>query len=127
AALERHLKTQPGETVVVSSATGGVGAVAGQLLAAAGARPVAIVGSSEKAALATEKLAYAAAVLRGSETFADDLRAACPDKINGYLHMGDQATLDVVMEQLAIGARVSLIGVMDQSNGAPPTRVRAGA
>ncbi|WP_110241548.1 MDR family NADP-dependent oxidoreductase [Nocardioides gilvus] len=127
AALERHVMPAAGETVVVSSATGGVGALAGQLLAAAGARPVAIVGSREKAALATQKLGYAAAVVRGSDTFADDLRAACPDKVNGYLHMGDQATLDVVMEQLAVGARVSLIGVMDQSNGAPATRVRAGA
>lgn len=127
AALERHIAPRPGDVVVVSSATGGVGALAGQLLAAAGARAVAIVGSAEKASLATGRLGYAAAVVRGSETFADDLRAACPDKINGYLHMGDQATLDVVMEQLAVGARVSLIGVMDQSNGAPPTRVRAGA
>lgn len=127
AVLQRHIVPTAGETVVVSSATGGVGALAGQLLAAAGARPVAIVGSSEKATLATEQLGYAAAVIRGSDTFADDLRAACPEKINAYLHMGDQATLDVVMEQLAVGARVSLIGVMDQSNGAPPTRVRAGA
>ena len=126
AAHVRHTDPQPGETVVVSSATGGVGALAGQLARLAGARTVAIVGSDQKGRLAVDELGYDTYVLRG-ENLADDLREACPEKVDVYLHMGDQETLDVVMEQLAIGARVSLIGIMDQSNGAPPTRVRAGA
>jgi len=126
AAHVRHVAPRAGETVVVSSATGGVGAVAGRLASLAGARAVAVVGSAEKAALAVDQLGYAAAVLRG-EDLAHQLREACPERVDAYLHMGDQQTLDVVMEQLAVGARVSLIGVMDQSNGAPPTRVRAGA
>ena len=126
AAHVRHVTPRPGDTVVVSSATGGVGALAGQLAKLAGARTVAIVGSPEKGRLAVEELGYDAYVLRG-ETLVDELRVACPDRVDAYLHMGDQATLDTVMEQLAVGARVSLIGVMDQSNGAPPTRLRAGA
>lgn len=127
AAVRRHVRPRPGETVLVTSATGGVGAVAGQLVGAAGARAVAVVGSEEKARLATTELGYAAAVLRSSPRLAEDLREACPAGIDGYLHMGDQATLDVVMEQLAVGARVSLIGVPDQTNGAAPTRLRVGA
>lgn len=126
AAHVRHISPAAGETVVISSATGGVGALAGQLARLAGARTVAVVGSPEKGDMALEHLGYDAYVLRG-DSLADDLRDACPDRINAYLHMGDQATLDVVMEQLAVGARVSLIGVMDQSNGAPPTRLRVGA
>jgi NADPH-dependent curcumin reductase CurA len=122
----RHLRPRFGATVVVGSATGGVGAVAGQLARASGARVVGIVGSDEKATLATGRLGYAAAVRRG-RGLADELRAACPDGIDAYLHLGDQATLDVVMEQLAVGARVSLVGLMDQYNGAAPTRMRAGA
>lgn len=127
AAHERHLRPQPGETIVISSATGGVGALAGQLATLAGARTVAIVGSDEKAQLARAELGYDAAVVRGREGWVDALRAACPDRIHGYLHMGDQETLDGVVEQLAVGARVSLTGLIDQSNGAPATRVRAGA
>lgn len=127
AAHERHLRPQPGETVVISSATGGVGALAGQLAKLAGARTVAIVGSEEKAQLALTEFGYDAAVVRGQDGWVDALRAACPDRIHGYLHMGDQETLDGVVEQLAVGARVSLTGLIDQSNGAPPTRVRAGA
>ncbi len=52
AAHVRQLRPSTGETVVIGSATGGVGAVAGQLARLAGARTVGIVGSEEKAKLA---------------------------------------------------------------------------
>lgn len=127
AAVTRHLDPQAGQTVVISSATGGVGALAGQLVTRSGARAVAVVGTRAKATIATEQLGYAAAVVRGEPGWIDALKAACPDRIDGYLHMGDQETLDGIVEWLAVGARVSLIGLMDQTNGAAPTRIRAGA
>lgn len=126
AAMQRHLLPRAGETVVVSSATGGVGSVAGQLLRAAGARPVAIVGSAAKAEDALA-LGYETAVVRTDPDWAEALAKACPDGIDGYLHMGDQPTLDIVMGQLAIGARVSLCGLMDQYNDGPRTMLSAGA
>lgn len=127
AAHVRHLAPREGDTVVVSSAVGGVGSVLGPLAKQAGARTVALVGSRRKAELAVETLGYDTAVVRSEEGWVEKLRAACPDRINAYVHMGDQQTLDGVMEQLAIGARVSLVGVMDQYNGEVPTRLRAGA
>lgn len=126
AAHQRHLRPQTGETVVISSATGGVGSLAGPLARLAGARTVAIVGSVSKADIARE-LGYDEVVIRTDPDWVTQLHKACPDRINAYLHMGDQATLDGVVEHLAIGARVSLCGLIDQSNGAPPTRLRAGA
>lgn len=125
AAIERHLRPRRGETVVISSATGGVGAVAGQLAAARGAHTVAIVGSPAKAADARE-LGYDAAVVRTGENWADELARACPDRIHGYLHMGDQRTLDGALALLAVGARVSLCGLMDQYNDGPRTVLDAG-
>lgn len=126
AAHVRHLAPQRGETVVVSAATGGVGSLAGQLAGLAGARTVAIVGTHDKVELA-RSLGYDEVVVRTDPDWIEDLHAACPDRIHAYLHMGDQPTLDGVVEHLAVGARVSLCGVIDQSNGAPPTRVRVGA
>lgn len=126
AAHVRHLRPRAGATIVVGAATGGVGAVAGQLARLAGARTVAVVGSARKAAVATERLGYDAAVRRGDGLDAA-LAQACPAGVDGYLHLGDQPTLDVVMERLAVGARVSLCGLMDQYNGAALTRLRAGA
>jgi NADPH-dependent curcumin reductase CurA len=66
-------------------------------------------------------------VVRTAPDWIDSLRAACSDRVDAYLHMGDQQTLDGVVEHLATGARVSLCGLIDQSNGAPPSRIRAGA
>ena len=111
---------------MVSSATGGVGSVAGQLLRAAGVRPVAIVGSAAKAEDAAA-LGYEASVLRTDPHWLDALAAACPDGIHGYLHMGDMPTLNGVMGRLSIGARVSLCGLMDQYNDGPRTMLSAGA
>ncbi len=126
AAITRHLRPEPGQTVVIGAATGGVGSVAGALATRAGARTVALVGSRAKRRIALES-GYDEAIDRTSAQWRDELVAACPDGIDGYLHLGDQATLDVVLEYLAIGARVSLCGLMDQYNGAAPTRLRAGA
>ncbi|MFD1824071.1 MULTISPECIES: MDR family NADP-dependent oxidoreductase [Mumia] len=127
AAHVRHVRPQPGETVVVTAATGGVGAVAAALARGAGARTVAVVGSDAKATVALERLGYDAAVVGRRDGWLDALHEACPSGIDGYLHMADQATLDGVAEHLARGARVSLIGLIDQTNGASPTRLRAGA
>lgn len=126
AALERHLQPRDGESVVVSSATGGVGSVAGQLARAMGARPVAVVGSAAKAEDAMG-LGYAAAVVRTAPAWQEDLARACPDGVNAYLHMGDMPTLHGVVKQLAHGARVSLCGLMDQYNDGPQTMLSAGA
>lgn len=126
AAIERHLAPAPGETVVVSSATGGVGAVAGQLARAAGARAVAIVGSAAKADDA-RRLGYDAAVVRTDPDWLAALARACPQGVHAYLHMGDMPTLHGVLGQLARGARVSLCGLMDQYNDGPRTMLPAGA
>lgn len=127
AAHVRHLKPSASETIVISSATGGVGSVSGALARLAGARTIAIVGNRHKADLAVAALGYSAAVVRTEPGWTEDLKQACPEGVSCYIHMGDQQTLDGVMEQLAVGARVSLVGVMDQYNGASPTRLRAGA
>ncbi|MBX6750935.1 MAG: NADP-dependent oxidoreductase [Micromonosporaceae bacterium] len=126
AALERQLTPRAGETVVISSATGGVGSVAGALARAAGARTVAVVGSAIKAEDAL-RLGYDAAVVRTDPDWLAALRHACPDRVHAYLHMGDMPTLHGVLSHLAPGARVSLCGLMDQYNGGPRTMLPAGA
>lgn len=127
AAIVRHLRPQVGDTVVVSSATGGVGSVAGQLAHLAGARAVALVGDAAKATLARETFGYADAVIRTDADWRAQLAAAAPHGVNGYLHMGGADVLDGVLRALALGARVSLCGLMDQYNDGPPTMMSAGA
>lgn len=127
AAMTRQLRPRVGETVAISSATGGVGSVAGQLARLAGARTVAIVGSEEKAKLATDVFGYDAAVVRTDPQWREALAKASPEGIDCYLHSGDSEVLEGVLRQLAIGARVTLCGLMDQYNDGGPSMMPAGA
>jgi hypothetical protein len=81
-----HLgRPKPGETVLVTTASGGVGGVAGQLAAAAGLRAVGLAGGPEKVARATAELGYAAAIdYRAQGDLAAAIAAACPAGIDVY-------------------------------------------
>ncbi|MFG1943653.1 zinc-binding dehydrogenase [Nonomuraea sp. NPDC048826] len=116
AAINRHLRPVIGDTVVISSATGAVGGMAGQLARLAGARTVALVGGKAKVELATEYFGYAAAVDRHDPEWAEALAAACPDGVHGYLHMAGGEVLRGVANLLATHARVSLCGLPEHSN-----------
>jgi NADPH-dependent curcumin reductase CurA len=81
--LNRIIEPKSGETVLVSAATGAVGSVVGQLAKLAGARPVGIAGGKEKCAYAVNELGYAACVDHNSTNFAEELKAAVPNGIDG--------------------------------------------
>lgn len=116
AAVTRLMRPAAGGTVVVSSATGGVGSVAGRLAALAGARTVAIAGGPEKCRVAVERLGYTAAVDRHDPRWTEALAAACPDGVDGYLHMGGGAVLEGVMNLVSPGGRVVLCGLPENAN-----------
>jgi NADPH-dependent curcumin reductase CurA len=121
AAVTRFMALTPGDTVVVSAATGPVGSTAGQLARLAGCLTVAVVGGPEKARLATEYFGYAASVDRRAPDWVDRLAAACPDGVDAYLDNAGGEVLRGVVAQLAYGARVVLCGLMDQYNDGPPS------
>ena len=81
--LNRIIAPKAGETVLVSAATGAVGSVVGQLAKLAGARTVGVAGGPEKCAYAVKELGYDACVDHKSPNFADELKAALPDGIDG--------------------------------------------
>lgn len=69
---------KPGETVVVSAASGGVGQIAGQLAKLKGTRVVGIAGREAKCRFVTDTLGFDACVSHLSASLPTDLRAACP-------------------------------------------------
>lgn len=112
---------KPGETVVVSAATGGVGTTAGQVARLVGARAVGIAGSDEKCEFAVRELGYAACVNYRKGDLAGQLKAACPDGINVYFDNVGGDTLAAVLRNLALYARVVLCGMIEAySMDAPP-------
>lgn len=122
AGVRRILDPQPGQTIVISTAAGAVGSIAGQLCKAAGARVVGLTSTDEKCALVTGTYGFDACVNYRAPDFADALRAACPQRIDGYFDNVGGAVLETVLGQLALRARVVLCGLSDQYNRAerPP-------
>jgi NADPH:quinone reductase-like Zn-dependent oxidoreductase len=83
---------QPGETVLVSGATGGVGAIAVQYAAAAGARVIATARPGAEAEFV--RGLGAAGVVDYTGDVAAQVRAVSPDGVDVVLHFaGDGATL----------------------------------
>lgn len=103
----------PGDTVVVSAASGGVGQVVTQLGRLYGCRVVAIAGSEKKVRYLNE-LGVDAAVSHRSEDFAAELKAACPDGCDIYFENVGGHVFDAVLPLLNKGARISLCGLVSQ-------------
>jgi NADPH-dependent curcumin reductase len=116
---------KPGETAVVSAASGGVGQIAGQLARLRGARVVGIAGRQEKCRFVTDDLRFDACVSHLSPTFAEDLRAACPAGIDVYFENVGGAVFDAVLPLFNPGARMTICGLIAHYGDAPGTDARA--
>lgn len=105
---------QPGETVVVSAASGGVGQAAGQIAKLHGCRVVGIAGACEKCDFVVDDLGLDACVSHRSPTYRDDLRAACPDGVDIYFENVGGHVFEGVLPLLNRDARISLCGMISQ-------------
>jgi NADPH-dependent curcumin reductase len=117
--LNKIIAPKAGETVLVSAATGAVGSVVGQLARAAGARAVGIAGGAEKCAWAVGDLGYAACVDHSSPTFADELKAAVPDGVDGLFENVGGEPFQQALRRLNDFARVAICGLIASYEGAP--------
>jgi len=109
-------RPQKGETVLVSTATGAVGSVAGQLARRAGCRTVGIVGVEDKRRIALDEFGFDACVSYRSPSFVEDLRTACPDGIDVYFDNVGGEVLEEALSLLRLRARVVLCGLSSQYN-----------
>jgi len=105
---------QPGETVVVSAASGGVGQVVGQLAKLRGARVVGIAGAAHKCQFVVDELGFDACVSHLQEDLPEALGTACPDGCDVYFENVGGPVFAAVLPQLNRGARISLCGVISQ-------------
>jgi NADPH-dependent curcumin reductase CurA len=105
---------QPGETVVVSAASGGVGQVAGQLARISGCRVVGVTSTKEKCDFVCEALGFDAAVSHLADDFAAQLAAACPDGIDIYFENVGGKVYQAVLPLLNRRARITICGMISQ-------------
>jgi NADPH-dependent curcumin reductase CurA len=103
-------RARPGDTVVISAASGAVGQIAGQLAKLAGCRAVGVASSEDKLAWCRE-LGYDAGINhRSANDLAAALADACPDGIDLYLDNTAGPIHDAVMQNLAPRARIVICG-----------------
>jgi NADPH-dependent curcumin reductase CurA len=114
--LTRVGNPKPGETVVVSAASGAVGSVAGQVAKMIGCRAVGIAGGEAKCRYAVDELGFDACVDYKAGRLAADLTAACPDGVDVYFENVGGDVSRAVAPLLNAGSRVPICGYISQYN-----------
>lgn len=107
---------KPGETVAVAAASGAVGSAVGQIARIKGCRTVGIAGGPEKCAIVRDEFGFDAVVDHRSPSFAEDLKAACPDGIDVYFENVGGQVWDAVLPLLNKFARIPVCGLIAQYN-----------
>lgn len=110
----RVAEVKKGDTVVVSAAAGAVGSVVCQIAKLHGARVVGIAGGPDKTAFLTGELGLDAAVDYKGGDVGEQLSAACPDGIDVFFDNVGGDVLDLVLDRINPGARVTICGAISQ-------------
>lgn len=110
-------KPRPGETLVVSAASGAVGAVVCQLGKMAGARVVGIAGGPDKCAYMKEALGVDAVIdYKAEKDLPKALAAACPDGIDVYFDNVGGPVTDAIANLFNLRARMIVCGLISHYN-----------
>jgi len=111
---------RPGDTVVISAASGAVGQVVGQISKIMGCRTVGIAGSQEKIDYIVNALGFDAGINYKTENLESALMAACPLGVDVYFDNVGGVVSDAVYEQLNVFSRIAVCGQISQYNAEEP-------
>src|SRR3984893_669232 len=103
-------RPRPGETVVVSAASGAVGQLVGQIAKLAGCRAVAIAGSDDKLQWCRDIGFDAAINYKKAADLTAAVKDACPQGVDVFFDNTAGPIHDAVMKNLNVGARVVICG-----------------
>jgi NADPH-dependent curcumin reductase CurA len=107
---------KPGETVVVSAASGAVGSAVGQIAKLKGCRAVGIAGSADKCDYVVRELGLDACVNYKTGDLVGALRHACPRGIDVYFENVGGDVLEAVLQVVNANARIPLCGLISEYN-----------
>jgi len=121
--LTQIIAPKPGETVVVSAASGAVGSVVGQLAKLRGARTIGIAGGPDKCKYVTDELGLDACLdyreYSDVAGLAAALQKAGPNGIDGNFENVGGMILEAVLLRANAFSRVALCGMIAGYNGVP--------
>jgi hypothetical protein len=111
-----------GETILVSTAAGGVGSIVGQLARRRGLKPIGLAGRDSKVAACTAEFGYDAAINYLRADFASALEALTPGGIDLFFDNTGGEIADVVFSRLNPRARIIQCGTAAISSWAETPR-----
>jgi len=111
---------KPGETVVVSAASGAVGSVVGQLAKAWGCRAVGIAGGKAKCDYVVKELGFDACIDYKAGNLYDNLKAACPKGVDCLFENVGGEILDTTLRLMNVRGRITICGLISDYNAKEP-------
>jgi hypothetical protein len=115
---------KPGETVVVSAASGAVGSVVGQLAKLWGCRAVGIAGGKQKCDYVKDELGFDACLDYKSGDLREQVKQACPKGVDVYFDNVGAEILDLLLTRMNLFGRVVVCGMIADYNAIEPYRVK---
>ncbi len=119
-ALTRIGRPEAGNTLVVSTAAGGVGSLVGQIGRLMGCRTIGLTGSDDKVALCLSDYGYDVALNYRTCDLAAALREAAPKGIDVYYDNVGGPILDTCLRQMAVAGRIVQCGTASVASWNPP-------
>ncbi|MDI3418170.1 NADP-dependent oxidoreductase [Streptomyces luteolus] len=111
---------KPGETVVVTAASGAVGSVVGQLAKIKGCRVLGIAGGPEKCRYVTEELGFDECLDHRADDFEQRLAELTPDWVDILFENVGGPVLDALLPRMNDHGRVVLCGNISDYNRDEP-------
>lgn len=113
-------RASDGETIVVSAATGAVGAIVGQLARAKNMRVIGVAGGADKCAHAVQDLGYHACLdhrAHDAKGLSQAIADAAPDGVDVYFESVGGKTLEAVLPHMNTHGRIALCGMIAWYSG----------
>ena len=118
-ALTELGRPKSGETLLVSTAAGGVGGFVGQIGRLLGCRTIGLTGDDAKVARCRDRYGYAEAVNYKTADLDAALKEAAPDGIDVYFDNTGGAILDTALRRMRIAGRVVQCGTASVASWIP--------
>jgi NADPH-dependent curcumin reductase CurA len=114
--MHNFAKPKEGETLVVSAASGAVGATVGQIGKIYGCRVIGVAGTDDKCEFTKTELGFDDCVNYKDPNFKEKLKSACPNGVDIYWENVGGVTFDTVMPLLNDYARIPVCGLISLYN-----------
>tara|TARA_B100000029_G_scaffold3968_1_gene4685 strand:- start:1810 stop:2808 length:999 start_codon:yes stop_codon:yes gene_type:complete len=109
-------KPLPGDTVVVSAASGAVGAIVGQIAKIMGCRVIGIAGSEQKIDYCSSELNFDFVINYKKENVINKILEYAPEGVDVYFDNVGGEISDAVISNIAIGGRIAVCGQISLYN-----------